>query len=101
MALLQVQNFIDGQFEATNKQIDSYEPGNGQVWARVPDSDDVTVDKAVAAAKKAFKAWKGLSVEKRADYLLKAASLLEARLDEFALAESRDQVRANIIHDPH
>ena len=87
--MLKVENFIDGQFEATKDYLDSYEPGTGQVWAQIPDSDDQDVDKAVQAAKKAFKSWKKLSVNQRAQYLIKAADLLESRLDEFALAESR------------
>ena len=63
-----------------------------RVWAKIPDSDEATVDKAVKAAKKAFNGWKNLSVGKRADYLNKAADVLEKDLDKFAVAESRDQV---------
>ena len=87
--MLKAENFIDGHFEATKNYLDSYEPGTGQVWAQIPDSDDQDVDKAVQAAKTAFKSWKKLSVNQRAQYLIKAADLLESRLDEFALAESR------------
>merc|ERR1712029_225126 len=61
------------------------------VWAQIPDSDPEDVDQAVQAAKTAFKSWKKLSVNQRAQYLIKAADLLESRLDEFAQAESRDQ----------
>ena len=63
-----------------------------RVWAKIPDSDEAAVDKAVKAAKKAFNGWKNLSVGKRADYLNKAADVLEKDLDKFAVAESRDQV---------
>ena len=88
-----VQNFIEGQFEASESYLDSLEPANGKVWAKIPNSDETVVDKAVTAAKKAFKGgWKNLSVNRRAEYLTKAADLLEQRLDEFAVAESRDQV---------
>jgi acyl-CoA reductase-like NAD-dependent aldehyde dehydrogenase len=91
--LVVVQNFINGHFEAdATSYLDSYEPGSGQVWARIPDSDGQIVDRAVSAAKKAFKGWKSLSVSKRAEYLIKAANVLESRLEEFAVAESRDQV---------
>jgi len=89
--LVVVQNFIDGQFEASDTYLDSLEPGNGRVWAKIPDSDEAAVDKAVKAAKKAFNGWKNLSVGKRADYLNKAADVLEKDLDKFAVAESRDQ----------
>ena len=89
--MLVAENFINGQFKASKAYLDSYEPGNGQVWAQIPDSDPEDVDQAVQAAKTAFKSWKKLSVNQRAQYLIKAADLLESRLDEFAQAESRDQ----------
>ena len=89
--MLVAENFINGQFKASKAYLDSYEPGNGQVWAQIPDSGPEDVDQAVQAAKTAFKSWKKLSVNQRAQYLIKAADLLESRLDEFAQAESRDQ----------
>ena len=89
--MLVAENFINGQFKASKAYLDSYEPGNGQVWAQIPDSDPEDVDQAVQAAKTAFKSWKKLSVNQRAQYLIKAADLLESRLDEIAQAESRDQ----------
>ena len=90
--LVVVHNFIDGQFEASDSYLDSLEPANGKVWAKIPDSDEVVVDRAVKAAKKAFNGWKNLSVGKRADFLNKAADLLQRDLEKFAVAESRDQV---------
>ena len=89
--MLVAENFINGQFQASKSYLDSYEPGNGQVWAQIPDSDPEDVNQAVQAAKTAFKSWKKLSVNQRAQYLIKAADLLESKLDEFAQAESRDQ----------
>ena len=92
MSVVVAENFIEGQFEASTSYLDSFEPATGQVWAKIPDSDKIVVDKAVKAALKAFTTWKTLSVNQRAKYLLAAADILESRLDEFALAESRDQV---------
>ena len=89
--MLVAENFINGQFQASKGYLDSYEPGNGKVWAQIPDSDPEDVNQAVQAAKTAFKSWKKLSVNQRAQYLIKAADLLESKLDEFAQAESRDQ----------
>jgi acyl-CoA reductase-like NAD-dependent aldehyde dehydrogenase len=89
---LTIQNFIGGHFEEASEFLDSLDPATGQTWARIPDSNESDVDKAVASAKSAFAIWKSYSVEKRAEFLLNAATLLESRLDEFALAESRDQV---------
>lgn len=52
--LLVIENFIDGQFVPCESLIDSYNPSTGDVWARVPNSGAEVVDRAVAAAKKAF-----------------------------------------------
>ena len=91
--MIRAENFINGQFEGCEGYLDSFEPGTGEVWAQIPDSGAEEVDRAVQAAKEAFKSWKKLSVNQRAQYLIKAANLLESRLDEFAIAESRDQVQ--------
>ena len=90
--LLIAENYIGGKFEVTASLLDSYEPSTGKVWAQIPDSDAADVNKAVEAALKGFQSWKRLSVKQRSKYLLDAADLMEARLDEFALMESRDQV---------
>jgi len=89
---VRVQNYIFGQFEETETYIDSYEPATGKIWALVPNSNEDVVNRAVVAAKNALGAWStGTSVDDRAKILLKVADLLEARMEEFALAESRDQ----------
>lgn len=49
------------------------------------------VEAAVAAAKEAFPGWSERSPEQRAQVLNKLADLMEANLEEFAQAESRDQ----------
>lgn len=52
--LLQVENFIDGEFVSSAHYIDSYDPSTGKTHAKVPDSDNKEIDLAVQAAKKAF-----------------------------------------------
>lgn len=49
------------------------------------------MDAAVAAAKEAFPEWSARSPEERAKVLHKLADLIEANLEEFARAESKDQ----------
>ncbi len=89
--LVYVENFVDGEFEAASSYVDSYEPATGKVWAKIPDSDAATVDRAASAASGALPAWAALSFAARARLLSKAADLLEARADEFARMESKDQ----------
>ena len=49
------------------------------------------VNRAVVAAKTAFLSWSELGYHRRAEYLKKVANILEERIDEFSLAESKDQ----------
>lgn len=86
-----VNNFIDGEFCPTAEYIDSFDPSTGQVWAKISNSTADDVDKAVAAAEKAFPQWSATSVEQRSKVLNKIADLIEARIDEFADVESHDQ----------
>ena len=62
-----VHNFIDGSFlePISQKYIDSYNPSTGKVHAKVPDSDERDVNKAVESAKKAFSDWSGRSPQSR------------------------------------
>ncbi|KAJ3415031.1 Aldehyde dehydrogenase 8 member A1 [Chytridiales sp. JEL 0842] len=57
----------------------------------VPDSTSPDVDAAVESATKAFPGWSQTTRAERSRLMMKVADLLEARLEEFAIAESRDQ----------
>jgi aminomuconate-semialdehyde/2-hydroxymuconate-6-semialdehyde dehydrogenase len=85
-------HWIDGQPEtaANGGWLGVFDPANGQVFAEVAAGDAVDVESAVAAAEAAFPAWSSLPNDERAQWLEKLASALEARLDDFAHAESRD-----------
>ncbi|KAL6483090.1 hypothetical protein MHYP_G00079620 [Metynnis hypsauchen] len=88
---LVLENYIGGRFLPCKKHIDSFNPSIGEVYCRVPDSGAEEVEAAVTAAKVAFPSWSAKSPADRAQVLNKLADLLEARLEEFAQAESKDQ----------
>ncbi|XP_048842502.1 2-aminomuconic semialdehyde dehydrogenase [Brienomyrus brachyistius] len=88
---LVLENYIGGKFVPFSRHIDSYDPSTGEVYCKVPDSGKDEVELAVAAAKEAFPAWAAWSPSDRAQVLHKLADLIEAHLEEFAQAESRDQ----------
>ncbi len=67
-----------------------FDPSNGRAFAEVALGDAADVEAAVAAAAAAFPAWSALPNSERARWLEKLADALEARLDDFAHAESRD-----------
>ncbi|KAG7160260.1 2-aminomuconic semialdehyde dehydrogenase-like [Homarus americanus] len=89
--LMVLDNFIAGTMVPCKRLLDSYNPSTGKVWAKVPDSGKLEIEAAVSAAKRAYPNWSSMSAQRRANYLLKVADLLESRLEEFAVAESQDQ----------
>lgn len=90
--MIRIQNFIDGKLvdPISNKWLDNYDPSVGEVYSKIPDSGEADVEKAVQAAKKAFKDWSKTSIERRSSILHKIADGIEARMDKLVSAESRD-----------
>jgi aminomuconate-semialdehyde/2-hydroxymuconate-6-semialdehyde dehydrogenase len=87
-----IKNYINGELvEPVSKAyLDNYDPSKGKVYSYIPDSDETDVEQAYQAAKNAFPAWSVTSKEKRSEYLLKIAALIEKNLEKLALAESID-----------
>lgn len=94
-----MKNFINNQFlpPASGQYLDNFAPATGKVYAQIPDSDERDVEAAVLAAKAAFPAWSGTPAAERCRILLRIADLLEARLDEFAKAESEDSGKPFLV----
>lgn len=87
-----LHNYIGGQHlpPQNGQYLDNYEPATGLVYSQIPDSDSRDVQDAVNAAQLAFPAWSSLTNEKRSEWLMKIADELEAKIDLFAAAESKD-----------
>lgn len=90
--MITLRNYIDGAFRApaNGRYLDNLEPATGEVYSLIPDSGAEDVDRAVAAAKKAYPGWSALTAAERSKHLLAVAHRIEERLDELAAAESRD-----------
>ena len=90
--MIKLQNFINGNYIApiSDAYIDNYEPATGQVYSLIPDSDERDVELAVEAAENAFPIWSNMSNEERSKILVKLSEGIEARMEEFVQAESRD-----------
>ncbi|XP_073483417.1 2-aminomuconic semialdehyde dehydrogenase isoform X1 [Aquarana catesbeiana] len=89
--ILELQNYIGGKFVPSRSYINSFDPSTGNIFCRVPDSDNEEVSAAVHAAKAAFPIWSTLSPQDRSAIMNKLADLIERHMDEFAQAESKDQ----------
>ena len=80
--------YIGGEFIAPSGSgmIDVISPHTEQVIARVPDGTKEDIDKAVAAARKAFDTgpWPQLTPQERAGYISALSQLIQSRMDEWA-----------------
>ena len=87
-----IKHYIDGKLvePASGSYLDNIDPATGSIYAMVPDGNADDVDRAAAAATRAFPEWSTTPVEERSRILLRLADLIEERLDDFALAESVD-----------
>ncbi len=89
---MRLRHFIDGEScdPATGRWLEVFDPAQGRAFAEAAAGGQDDVNAAVVAAKAAFPAWSSLPNSERARWLEKLADALEANLDEFAQAESRD-----------
>src|SRR4030088_1516329 len=84
------QLFIDGQFvdAESGKTFKSPNPATGKTFCEVADAHKADIDKAVAAARKAFEGkWSKISARERGRMIYKLSQLIEARAGELAQLE--------------
>lgn len=87
------QLFIDGQWvDAEDKQtFATVNPFNQEAWALIPQATQADVDRAVEAARSAFRnQWSKTSGFARANLMVRLAEILEAHVDRMARLESTD-----------
>ena len=89
---MNIKNYINGDYKnpASNDWLDNYEPASGEVYGQIPNSSAQDIEEATAFAKAAFPQWSSTTLDERSRILMNIASGIEARLEELALAESRD-----------
>jgi malonate-semialdehyde dehydrogenase (acetylating) / methylmalonate-semialdehyde dehydrogenase len=103
-----VDNYVDGVWvrPAGAEFLEVPDPSTGALLAKVPRSRALDVDAAVAAARRAFPAWREVPVAERARRILALRHLLESHQEELArsvvrengktLDEARGSVRRGI-----
>jgi acyl-CoA reductase-like NAD-dependent aldehyde dehydrogenase len=84
--------FIDGEFvDGGGEVFDTISPATEQVIASIAQADAHDVDRAVAAARRAYETvWSRMSGSDRGKYLFRIARLVQERSRELAVAESLD-----------
>src|SRR5258706_1345794 len=86
------QLFIGGRFgdAESGDTLASLSPHDNTVIANVAVAGKADVDKAVAAASRAFPAWSRMAAADRGRILLRLADLIETNAEELARLESLD-----------
>src|SRR5213082_539008 len=87
------QLFIDGQWvdAESGKTFETPNPSTGATLAEVAEGDRADIDKAVAAARRAFDGkWSKISARERGRMLYKLAQLVESKSQELAALETAD-----------
>jgi aminomuconate-semialdehyde/2-hydroxymuconate-6-semialdehyde dehydrogenase len=87
-----IYNYINGTFEPPVKGVwlDNHSPATGQIYSRIPNSDEHDVERAYTAARAAFTGWANTPVDERSRVLTRLADLIAENLDALAMAESVD-----------
>jgi len=87
------QLFIDGQWvdSESGKTFKTPNPATGETLAEVAEADKADIDKAVAAARRAFEGkWSKISARDRGRLLYKLSQLIEQHASELAELETAD-----------
>ena len=82
--------FIGGEWVKPNskKHIDTHNPSNKELLAKIAEADEKDVDKAVKAANKALPEWAALNGFERAKYLSAIARQIQKNSRLFAVLET-------------
>ena len=82
---------IDGAAASSSLSLDVINPATGQVFARCPAAGRDELDRAVAAARRAFPAWRDLSYAQRAERIRGFCEALKQHQDELARLLTMEQ----------
>lgn len=84
------QNYIDNAFVGSDTLIEVRNPANAELLARIPEASNEQVDRAIAAARKAQKAWAAKPAIERAGYLRRIAEKVRANAPRLAQIITRE-----------
>ncbi|UJH70843.1 aldehyde dehydrogenase family protein [Ornithinimicrobium sp. INDO-MA30-4] len=84
------RHWIGGERVASQSTFDDTSPIDEAVLASISAGSSVEVDAAVSAARAAFPAWAAMPVAERSAILRRVAEGIEARVEDLALVETRD-----------
>ncbi len=90
VSVAQQKMFVDGAFvdALSGETMEVLNPATGEVLAEVPKAGAEDVDRAVAAAEKAWESWRAKTPKDRMELLLKLADVIDENAEELARLES-------------
>jgi betaine-aldehyde dehydrogenase/aminobutyraldehyde dehydrogenase len=90
VAVTQQKMFVGGEFvdAMSGETMEVLNPATGEVIAEVPKAGEADVDRAVAAAEKAWETWREKTPKDRMELLLKLADVIDENAEELARLES-------------
>ena len=90
--LARYSNIVGGSVQNAAATFESFDPYTGKPWALIPRCTADDVDRAVAAASRAFRSneWRGLTPSARGKLLVRFADLLAAKSEHLAAIETHD-----------
>jgi succinate-semialdehyde dehydrogenase/glutarate-semialdehyde dehydrogenase len=91
--------YIDGAWARTEKRFAVHDPFDTELIAEVSDCDAAAVDRAIAAAARAFVDWRARPAPERGQFLAKVATLMardEARLAELCTRENGKALKESV-----
>jgi aldehyde dehydrogenase (NAD+) len=84
-------HFIDGKFTpASNRKMESFDPGRAEAFAEFSLADDSEMDRAIEVAENAARSWRQVSPAERCRILNNAARVLRENADRLAVIEVVD-----------
>jgi succinate-semialdehyde dehydrogenase/glutarate-semialdehyde dehydrogenase len=91
--LLRHQAWIGGQWVDAHKKstFEVFNPANGEILGSVPDMGAIETEQAIAAAKKAFPAWRATTAKERGKILRKWFDLIMANIEPLAQLLTAEQ----------
>ena len=90
--MIKIKNYINGELvlPKDNQHLDVFNPSNGQIHAKCPNSSIHDLDLAIKSSKSSFQEWSSINQSERSDFLFLIADLIEKNISDFANAESID-----------
>jgi succinate-semialdehyde dehydrogenase / glutarate-semialdehyde dehydrogenase len=96
MSYPEIRLYIDGEWSggAGDRGADVINPATQEVIGRVPFAEPADVERAIAAAARAFPKWRDAGPDFRSGILLKASALIHQRADEIGRVMTQEEGKA-------